>query len=70
MREEAEVELDVWPCEMYQHVISPFRRDKDKSAYLSAKKIEMAGSSNHPLQEENPDIPGAASSFHNRGESE
>jgi hypothetical protein len=42
MREEAEVELNVWPCEMYyQHVISPFRRDKDKGAYLSAKKIEV-----------------------------
>jgi hypothetical protein len=24
---------------------------------IFAKKIEMEGSSNHPLQEENPDIP-------------
>jgi hypothetical protein len=32
LKEGAEIELNVWPCETYQHVISPFRRDEDWSA--------------------------------------
>jgi hypothetical protein len=39
MREDAEVELNVWPCEMYQHVISPFRHDKDEGLDASAAPL-------------------------------
>ena len=62
MREDAEVELNVWPCEMYQHVISPFRHDKDEPHASAKEKCNGCMATEH-LRKENPNTPAAASSF-------